>query len=143
MWWKYEGCCMKQIIVCLILTLSLTSMSYADETTQYSGETLLRNLDLYMRLDDPSTNPSMVGNARTWESIGFVMGVVESNTYYRSVAQVNKENNLLVYFCIPDDATNGQILKTVMNYLNGNPGKLNKSRILLTYDALKTYYPCK
>jgi hypothetical protein len=118
-------------------------MPYADETSKYSGETLLRNLDLYMRIDDPSANPSMVGNARTWESIGFVMGVVDSNTYYRSVARVNKENDPLVYFCIPDDATNGQILKTVMKYLNDNPDKLNKSRILLTYDALKAYYPCK
>jgi hypothetical protein len=71
------------------------------------------------------------------------MGVVDSNTYYRSVAQVNKDNNLLDYFCIPADATHGQILQTVIKYLNNNPDKLNKSRVLLTYDALKTYYPSK
>lgn len=140
---RYEGGYMKQIIVCLILTLALTSISYADETSKYNGETLLRNLDLHIRFDDPNANPSPVGHARTWEAVGFVMGVVDSNTYYQSVAQVNKDNNLLIYFCIPDEATNGQILKNVMKYLNDNPDKLNKSRILLTYDALKTYYPCK
>jgi hypothetical protein len=77
-----------------------------------------------MRFYDLNANPFLVGDARTWESVGFVMGVVDSNTYYRSVAQINKINYLLFYSCIPDEATHGQILKTIIKYLNDNPDNL-------------------
>lgn len=140
---RKRGYDMKKIIFCLISILLLASISFADELSKDNGETLLRNLDLHMRFDDLNANPSPGGSSRTWESIGFVMGVVDSNAYYRSIAPANTGNNPLVYFCIPDDATGSQILRTVIKYLNDNPDKLHKSRVLLTYDALKAYYPCK
>ena len=96
MWRRYEGGYMKQIIVCLILTLALTSISYADETSKYNGETLLRNLDLHIRFDDPNANPSPVGHARTWEAVGFVMGVTGPPQFLFPVS-FGALNNIFIY----------------------------------------------
>ncbi|EOV8837800.1 Rap1a/Tai family immunity protein [Cronobacter dublinensis] len=45
--------------------------------------------------------------------------------------------------CSPDNATNGQIVDTVVVYVRNHPEKRTENASRLAYEALSTAYPCK
>ena len=46
-------------------------------------------------------------------------------------------------FCVPDDATNGQMVRVVVNYIDRHPERMHRGFGHLAYDALEEAWPCK
>jgi hypothetical protein len=46
-------------------------------------------------------------------------------------------------FCVPDDATNGQMVRVVVNYIDRHPEKMHMPFTHLAAEALLKAWPCK
>ena len=68
---------------------------------------------------------------------GFVEGVLSTTAFFSE----SLENDAKL--CIPKNATNGQLARVVVKYLNDNPSKLNQGKTGLVWLAMRDAYPCK
>lgn len=69
--------------------------------------------------------------------VGFVEGVLSTTAFFGE----NLDNDAKL--CIPKTATNGQLARVVVKYLEDNPAKLNQGKTGLVWLSMKDAYPCK
>lgn len=68
--------------------------------------------------------------------VSYVRGVSDTVFFYRSVLKKDER------FCEPAGVTNGQRVRIVVKYLEDNPKMLNRSDMVLIWNALMDAYPC-
>jgi hypothetical protein len=69
--------------------------------------------------------------------IGTIQGMRHMNDIYESK---NGSNGVL--FCIPEGVSAGQLIRTVIKYMEDNPSKLHEHEVLLSSYAFVDAYPC-
>ena len=100
----------------LILTTFLTLLSLAASAQFNSGNKLLADMN------DTSSSVNRM------HALGYVVGVVDS---------LNR-----IMFCIPSNATAGQLHDMVHNYLTAVPAIRHKPADVIISDALGIAFPC-
>jgi Rap1a immunity proteins len=66
------------------------------------------------------------------ECVGIIRGLVDA-AYLQPLSP----------FCVPDDATNGQMVRVVVSYIDRHPERMHLRFSALAFDALKEAWPCK
>ncbi len=120
-WWKGPkkiGAIMKKVtlFIFLFVTYKVCIASFESGNTIYAG------LEDWKR--DSSANPIKAGI-----SFGYVIGVHDAL------------NDAVI--CTPSNATKGQLVDIVFNYLRDNPQIRHKPADELIIQALIKFYPCK
>ena len=100
------------------------------------GNELLVECQHYIKLVDGGTVRNDV-HFDAGTCVGFVLGVANAVYYYSD--ELKKDQK----FCVPDNASNSQLVRVVVKYLNDNPKILNEERMSLVWLALMDAYPCK
>lgn len=118
-----------RISLIILSLLSFSPFSHAD------GNSLLSDckgsLDM---LDGKSTNGSSL-------SAGICMGTIQGmrhmNSFYES--KLSKEDT---FFCVPEKAQAGQLIRVVVKYLEDNPSELHQHEAILIALAFSSSYSC-
>ena len=82
-----------------------------------------------------STHPVNAQQSPTQEPTGAYLFWKNTNNTQKAKAYVPA--------CIPEEATNFELARVVVKYLNDHPNQLHKSYRLLVMLALEDAYPCK
>jgi len=79
------------------------------------------------------------------QCMGYVSGTLSAYSYFDFLVEKNPLSSKYkdFYPCIPEVATNAQVLRVLIKYLNDNPEKLHEDASLLTTNALIQAFPCK
>ena len=78
---------------------------------------------------------------RTAFCAGYVQGFMDEHDAWQILEETQSKQ--LVLFCIPDVATNQQIIKIIAKYMGDHPDKLHIPASLLMEKALNIAFPCK
>lgn len=119
------------MIVALVGVLGSGAVMAAD--AKFDGNMLLSQCQQYINAAD-SQKYNQIDAAVCG---GFIQGVTSTVFFFSEDLKKNDR------FCLPDNATNGQIARIVVKYLKDNPKLLNEGRAGLVWLALKDAYPCK
>jgi hypothetical protein len=68
---------------------------------------------------------------------GYISGIVDFNTVATTVELLDSD-----MFCLPDDISPAQVIRSVTRYLAENPGKHDDLAAYLVITALREAYPC-
>ena len=71
--------------------------------------------------------------------IGVLAGVAQTINCWRVQNSLSADPP---NYCLPDNATNGQMFQVFMKYLNENPPKLHMSAAVLVGEAFESAFPC-
>jgi hypothetical protein len=118
-----------RLILIAFLLLAYPSFSYAD------GNEFLANCKVTLEMiDDKQTSGSAF-------SAGSCMGTIQGMRYMNSLyePELSKEE---AFFCIPEKAQAGQLIRVVVKYLQENPSKLHQHEALLITFAFSEVYSC-
>jgi hypothetical protein len=75
---------------------------------------------------------------------GFVDGVIETQSMWEVwEAKGTIVRNPHLSFCLPEGATNDQIVKIFVKYLDDHPEELHEPASLLLVTSLRNVFPCK
>ncbi len=91
------------------------------------GNELYSGLQTYR---EARTDVTLVEAARGGRAVGYVIGVFDAL-------------EIMNFFCLPADATRGQVIDVVLQHLRGNPATRHKEAHLLVAEALNQSFPCK
>jgi hypothetical protein len=125
---------MKSRLMAVALAGILANGAASAAQAKYDGNELLGQCQQYIKAADKEKNYDQYDTALC---SGYIQGVV-STTYFFDES-LKKEDK----FCIPDNVTNGQLVRIVVKYLKDNPKLLNEPRVSLVWIALMDAYPCK
>lgn len=100
------------------------------------GNKLLNSCELVL---NSVNNPQISGDRYTAGfCLGFIQGVHQLNSAYQYGINVRQP-----IFCAPPEGiSNGQAIRIVTKYLQGQPGKLHDDEIFLVIQAFKEAFPC-
>jgi len=73
--------------------------------------------------------------------IGLIDGLVTFNYVYDTVLQMEGKSDA-IQMCLPERISTRQMARTIVTYLEANPGRLQQSGQALAAQALVTAYPC-
>jgi hypothetical protein len=73
---------------------------------------------------------------------GYLSGVADTYVFWKQINDSQKAN-MFVPACIPEEATNFELAKVVVKYLNDHPNQIHKSYRLLVGLAFENAYPCQ
>ena len=108
-------------VVGLAVVLLLSAQSQAG---YYSGS------DLLQRCESDS-------NVEFGMCAGYIMGVVDLQDALLQWSELDEP-----YFCVPDSANSGQLMKVVTKYLNEGPERLHLAASNSIANALYYAFPC-
>ena len=74
---------------------------------------------------------------------GFIIGVVDAETYRAEVAQSFGQKDAHPAECVPSNATVTQLAKVIVKYGNEHPNELHTAAIDFVHGALMSGFPCK
>lgn len=80
--------------------------------------------------------------AKGMRCLGYLSGVRDTYLFWKNTNNTQKAK-AYVPACIPEEATNFELARVVVKYLNDHPNQLHKSYRLLVMLALEDAYPCK
>ncbi|MGA2086582.1 MAG: Rap1a/Tai family immunity protein, partial [Terracidiphilus sp.] len=80
--------------------------------------------------------------AKGMHCLGYLSGVTDTYLFWKYTNNTQKAK-VYVPACIPEGATNFELARVVVKYLNDHPNQLHKSYRLLVMLALEDAYPCK
>jgi hypothetical protein len=127
----------KTAILFSIITLTLVIPSIA--RAQQTGNELLMGCEFAMAAIEERRKNMTESGAYCG---GYIRGVMDMvylmNQGYRDAGLPNAPGNI----CIPDKATNGQVIRTVTKIMRDTPEKLHEPEIVLVLLALKKGFPC-
>jgi hypothetical protein len=118
---------MKRFAATIALALCITPALAADE--KFTGNTWLphcKNVLINNRGDDASQQS---------ECVGVVMALRYAMVFVTDHYGVHQA-------CVPSSATNGQIIRVVVKYLEDHPKKLNSHFMHLMMEAIADAWPC-
>ena len=115
---------MRHIISAVFATILVSMALPAHSMT---GNELKTNCQNY---SDSSTD------FRSGVCAGFILGSLESTSIWTSIASQ-------IPYCIPENATNGQLIAVVRKYLDTNLEVLHQTGTTLIIDAMMNAFPCK
>ena len=119
---------MRTFIISASLVLALTQVGLAEgKEDSSSADAIMPGCRAFVKGELSS---SYIEGYMQGECVGIIRGLVDAAYLQRPSP-----------FCVPDDATNGQMVRVVVNYIH--PEKMHRSFSYLAYDALKEAWPCK
>ncbi len=124
---------MRKSILAIFLTLGAASSS----EVRASGNELLAECNLVIRMMDDGVAPS----AREGPKVGRCLGMMQGITSLNMVYQVKDRDSAL--FCLPSNGiSNGQAARIVVKYMRDNPSELHNEQSLVAIAAFIDAYPC-
>lgn len=125
---------MKAGLLTITLAVLFSSAAAIAEQAKYDGNELLGQCQQYVKVADKEKIYDQFDAASCG---GFVQGVTGTVFFYSELLKNDDK------FCVPDSATNGQVVRIVVKYLRDNPKLLNENKVTLVWLALRDAYPCK
>jgi hypothetical protein len=127
---------MKTIILTagLLISLLLCGTSKAQLLT---GEQLQTKCSTIKRDIEDKTS--------TWTDgfcLGYISGILDSQSLWDYLVHVGKDYPQ-THYCLPDEATNSQVVQVVLKFLNDHPERLHEPANTLILEALHNAFPCK
>jgi hypothetical protein len=119
----------------ILVFLALLSTSFFSQA-EGDGNELLEHCQVAVDYFDGDESKSV------WKAhacIGYVTGMLDMNQAYDSDEFKHKDKK---YFCRPQRASNGQIVRVVLKYLKNNPQNLHATKNYSVIIALKQAFPC-
>jgi hypothetical protein len=127
---------MKTSMVFTLFTLTLVFPSIP--RAQQDGNELLKGCEFAMAAFEERRKNMTESGAYCGGYVRGVMDILSTmNQHYRDASLANP-----VSICIPDKATNGQVIRTVTKFLRDTPEKLHEPEIALVLMALGKGFPC-
>jgi len=74
---------------------------------------------------------------------GFIMGVIDAETYRAEVFRSFGQKDVHPAECIPNAATVTQLAKVIVKYGEDHPNELHTAAIDFVHGALMSNFPCK
>lgn len=60
-----------------------------------------------------------------------------------TAAEANELGNMIVGHCVPEDASNQQLIDVAMSYIGRNPDKINETARFVVWRSFVEAFPCK
>jgi Rap1a immunity proteins len=126
----------------LLHTLSAFALCCAVSVAAYAeeedGNFLLRECKQTLNATNEECSAAVSG----MHCLGFIDGLVDMNNIYKTTVLKDSSRGLI---CLPKDKplTTGQLARTIVDYLEHNPGQLHESAPTLATIALGKAFPCK
>ena len=125
---------MRPAEILAICTMSLATLGSADlvQAAGMDGNGLLSNCQRALRAFGEGDT-----SARSLEAgicLGYAAGYRDALDYQKLYTPIE--------ICIPDAATNGQIMRVLVKFLEENPEQLHQNAGALAFAALKIAYAC-
>ena len=130
---------MKPLTVALMLAVLALSPGIFASTAQMDGNDLLKKCH-YWFTDDNSKPTTDVGWLDMGECAGYLSGVTDVERMWKGVEGKTSTSS---HYCMPNEVTNGQILKILKKWLDDNPNRLHERADLIIHFALVEAFPCK
>jgi hypothetical protein len=111
----------------LVLAL-LTGPALGEEDTS-SANAIMPGCRAFLEKEPPSSRIA-------WYEGGVCIGMIKGLSYAASMQPP-------IPFCVPDDATIGQMVRVVVSYIDRHPERMHQSFMYLAFLALKEAWPCK
>jgi hypothetical protein len=120
----------RTFIIGASLVLALTQVGLAEgKEDSSSADAIMPGCRAFVKGELSS---SYIEGYMQGECVGIIRGLVDA-------AHLQPPSPL----CVPDDATNGQMVRVVVSYIDRHPERMHQSFAYLAFDALKEASPCK
>jgi hypothetical protein len=120
----------RTFIISASLVLALTQVGLAEgKEDSSSADAIMPGCRAFVKGELSS---SYIEGYMQGECVGIIRGLVDAAYLQRPSP-----------FCVPDDATNGQMVRVVVSYIDRHPERMHQSFAYLAFDALKEAWPCK
>jgi hypothetical protein len=120
----------RTFIISASLVLALTQVGLAEgKEDSSSANAIMPGCRAFVKGELSS---SYIEGYMQGECVGIIRGLVDA-AYLQPLSP----------FCVPDDATNGQMVRVVVSYIDRHPERMHLRFSALAFDALKEAWPCK
>lgn len=125
---------MKAGLMAVALVGMLGSWVVSAAQLKQDGNELLGQCQQYVKAADAERNYDQYDAALC---TGFMQGVIGTVIFYSETLKKDDK------FCLPNNVTNGQLVRILVKFLKDNPKMLNENRVSLVWLAFMDAYPCK
>lgn len=132
---------MRKLRALVILAVALTVHSNA-QATPWTGNALLEDCQETVNvLDRISSTPPAIATASVRACFSFIKGVIDSTTIFNGVME--RGGLPLVFFCVPDEVSLGQLARVAVDELRKRPARLHEPQSTLLIEVLGDTFPCQ
>lgn len=130
---------MKALLLALLLTVPLSAVA---STAQIDGNQLMAKCKFFFA-DVTGGAPDTLTNMERIDMgycAGYVSGVTDLEAMWKGA---EGKTTKATHYCMPTDATNGQMLLILKKWMENHPEKLHERADLIIHWALLEAFPCK
>ena len=133
---REKGETMRTLIIGVSLVLALSQAAPAEGEDLNSANAIMPGCRFFLEEPRQEPRPNITPfqeGFKEGECLGFILGVDAG----ARLAATPKP------WCIPEAASNGQIVRVVVNYIDRHPEEMHRHFAVLAFDALLQAWPCK